>query len=58
MRGIDQPVIFVRREYGGHQQKTIFSALREFIAQPSEVGRSRRFAPVCRQMAGFNPLPG
>ena len=58
MHGIDQAVIFAGGENGGHQEQTILSSFSEFITQPSEFGRSRRFAPVCREIAGFNPLPG
>lgn len=52
MRGIDETVIFVRRENGGHQQQTMFASLREFIAQPGELGRSRITEP-----SGATPPP-
>jgi len=40
-RGIDQPVVFVGREYGGNQEQTILSSSREFITQPNEFGAIR-----------------
>jgi hypothetical protein len=38
MRGIDEPVISVRRENGGHQEQTMLPSLREFIPQSGELG--------------------
>ena len=56
MLGIDQAIILIGSEDRGHEQQTALSSLREFIAYPGEVRRSRGFTPVRGQMAGFNPV--